>query len=170
MKALGFIFLWLAASGVIFAFAFRGKRDPLAPKAKKVLGRMPGSVRALVAVAAIGAVIATPILVTASANDRLPSGAGTYTTNSSAHIREGRQIFRGACASCHTLSAANARGVYGPNLDTQLAGGSTPSATALRVAAAIKNGGATGKQMPVGLLDGADAKTVSDYVAAVAGK
>ena len=44
-----------------------------------------------------------------------------------------RLIFRQTCSSCHTLSAANARGVYGPNLDVRLGGRTAdPKATALR--------------------------------------
>ena len=114
--------------------------------------------------------IGLPAAVLSKASDRLPSGAGTYTVPSSEAMIEGRDIFRSTCASCHAL-AANARGVYGPDLDEVLgAPGADPKATATRVEGAIKTGGVTGKQMPVGLLSGTDAKLVSDYIAEVAGK
>src|SRR4029079_5873550 len=112
-----------------------------------------------------------PAAVLAASNDRLPSGAGTFTLETSTSERDGRVIFRETCSSCHTLSAPNARGVYGPNLDVALgAPGSDPKAIASRSEGAIKTGAVTGKQMPVSLLEGADAALVSEYVAAVAGK
>ncbi|MFY9469857.1 MAG: c-type cytochrome [Solirubrobacterales bacterium] len=170
MKALLFVLIWVVAAFGVFGWAFRPKDKDAEPKARGPLGRMPGGARLLVAAAFAGAVIVTPILVTAAASDRLPSGVGTYTRDSSESLREGRVIFRETCASCHTLSAANARGVYGPSLDTLGLGAAEPDAAAARVEAAIKNGGASGKQMPRGLLAGSDARLVAQYIAAVAGK
>ena len=70
-----------------------------------------------------------------------------------------------------TPSAANARGVYGPNLDDRFGTpGADQNTNAAQIETAIKTGGATGKQMPKALLDGPDAKLVAQYVAAVAGR
>ena len=82
-----------------------------------------------------------------------------------------RATSRSTCSSCHAPLAANARGLFGPDSGEALgAAGADPKATATRVEGAIKTGGVTGKQMPVGLLSGTDAKLVSDYIAEVAGK
>ncbi|MBI5310439.1 MAG: cytochrome c [Actinobacteria bacterium] len=170
MQTTLFILAWAVAFFGVLAFAFygtRGNAEPAGGKAAKALGSVPGGVRVLIGLTAALALVLIPVLVTASASDRVPSGAGTYTLDSSESKREGREIFRQTCASCHTLSAANARGVYGPNLDTM---GLNADGSAQRIEAAIENGGVSGKQMPKLLLEGEDAKLVSEYVAAVAGK
>lgn len=165
MQTMLFILAWALAFFGVLAFAFYSTRG----KAQKqgALGSMPAGVRVLVGATAVLALVMIPVLVTATASDRVPSGAGTYTLDSTENEREGREIFRQTCAACHTLSAANARGVYGPNLDTL---GLDAEGSSARIEAAIENGGAAGTQMPKVLLEGEDAKLVSDYVAAVAGK
>jgi mono/diheme cytochrome c family protein len=75
----------------------------------------------------------------------------------------GRTLFARACATCHTLHAANAVGRVGPNLDVLR----PPKALILD---AIANGRARGMgQMPAGLYQGRDAEDVANFVAAVAG-
>lgn len=165
MQTTLFILAWVIAFFGVVAVAFYSTRSKA--EKKGALGSMPGGVRVLVGLTAALALVMIPVLVTASASDRVPSGAGTYTLDSTETEREGREIFRQTCASCHTLSAANARGVYGPNLDTM---GLDAEGSSARIEAAIKNGGASGTQMPKALLEGEDAKLVSEYVAAVAGK
>lgn len=169
MNALLFIVAWIFVALVVLVVPFVLSRDKDAqPKYK---GNIPGGGRIAVAAAAGLLIVGIPALVLDSSSDRIPSGAGTFTLSSTPDERSGRVIFRETCASCHTLEAANARGVYGPNLDEQLgAPGGDPAATAARVETAIKTGGVTGKQMPAGLLDGDDAKLVAQYIAAVAGK
>jgi mono/diheme cytochrome c family protein len=71
-------------------------------------------------------------------------------------------LFRDTCGSCHTLQAAGTEGAIGPDLDTL-----QPSRE--QVLAAIANGGTGTGTMPPGLLTGADADAVADYVAASAG-
>jgi mono/diheme cytochrome c family protein len=169
MKALLIVLIWVGLSIAILAAAFYLTR----PKAgePRFRGHFPGGVRILIGLAALFFVVGVPAIVLAASDDRLPSGAGTYTIGSSPADRQGRIIFRETCASCHTLSAANARGVYGPNLDDLLAPGvADPKSTSARVQGAIKLGGSTGKLMPVNLLEGNDAKLVSDYIAKVASK
>ena len=75
----------------------------------------------------------------------------------------GAALFTQDCASCHTLSAAGAKGTVGPNLD-QL----KPSAKV--VLAALHNGGAGSGTMPKDIVQGKDAQDVANYVAKVAGQ
>ncbi|MCZ4494965.1 MAG: cytochrome [Baekduia sp.] len=80
----------------------------------------------------------------------------------------GRTLFAKSCSTCHTLSASNAVGRVGPNLDDLLAGVQNRKAFVLD---AIKNGRSRGSgQMPAGLLVGTDASNVADYLSAVAGR
>ncbi len=74
-----------------------------------------------------------------------------------------RESFVSTCGSCHTLKDAGTTGRVGPDLDDL-----KPDTT--RVANAITKGGAGSGTMPPGLLTGADATAVADYVAKVAGR
>jgi mono/diheme cytochrome c family protein len=169
MKALLITLIWVGVALVVFFGAFYASRDE--DKKFTYKGKMPGGFKLVIALGAALLLIGIPAAVLSKTSDRMPSGSGTYTLNASTSEIDGRAIFRSTCASCHSLSAANARGVYGPDLDEVLGTpGADPKATAARVEGAIKTGGVTGKQMPVGLLSGEDAKLVSEYVAAVAGK
>ncbi|MGK2878655.1 MAG: hypothetical protein ACSLFF_08805 [Solirubrobacterales bacterium] len=169
MNALLFVLAWVLAALIVLIVAMYVTRDKDAKPSYK--GSLGGGAKAVVALGALFLVIGLPAAVLSKTSNRVPSGAGTYTLNSTVTERDGLEIFRSTCASCHSLSAANARGIYGPNLDAVLGTpGADPKATAARVAGAIKLGGVTGKQMPAELLSGEDSKLVSQYVAAVAGK
>ncbi|MFT4050092.1 MAG: c-type cytochrome [Solirubrobacterales bacterium] len=169
MKALIITFIWVGAALLVFFGAAYASRDKDSDYTYK--GKMPGGFKIVIALGAALLLIGIPAAVLTKTTDRMPSGAGTYTLNASTSQIDGRAIFRSTCASCHALSAANARGVYGPDLDKTLGTpGADPKTIAARVESAIKTGGATGKQMPVGLLSGEDAKLVSEYVGDVAGK
>jgi hypothetical protein len=163
-----FLFVGLGASVLFAAFYKSRSKEEKKPAYK---GSLDGGAKIAVALGLILLAVGIPAAVLSKTSDRVPSGAGTYTLNASTSEIDGRSIFRSTCASCHSLSAANAHGVYGPDLDTTLATpGADPKAIAARVESAIKTGGVTGKQMPVELLSGVDAKLVSEYVGAVAGK
>lgn len=108
--------------------------------------------------------VAVPALVIA---DREPAEGGTgplKNERASAEIEDGKEFFRQTCASCHTLAAANARGVTGPNLDQ------IGEMTVERVTTAIEVGGTGQKRMPAGLLEGEDAEAVGKYLEEVAGQ
>jgi cytochrome c553 len=108
--------------------------------------------------------LAVPALVIA---DREPAEGGTSPLQhekASDELEEGKELFRQTCATCHTLAAANARGVTGPDLDE------IGEMTEERVLTAIKVGGTGQKRMPAELLEGPDAEAVAKYVSAVAGK
>ena len=112
----------------------------------------------------VGLGLAVPALVIA---DREPAEGGTSALKNekaSDDLEDGKELFRQTCASCHTLAAANARGVTGPDLD------SIGEMTVERVTNAIRVGGTGQKRMPAALLEGDDAKSVAEYVSAVAGK
>lgn len=169
MNALLFVLVWVVAALAVLIVAMYVTRDKDAKPSYK--GSLDGGAKIAIALGALFLVVGLPAVVLSKTGNRVPSGAGTYTLNSTKTEREGAVIFRATCASCHSLSAANARGVYGPDLDVALGTpGADPKATAARVASAIKTGGVTGRQMPAGLLSGEDSKLVSAYVAAVAGK
>jgi mono/diheme cytochrome c family protein len=85
---------------------------------------------------------------------------------------EAKQLFQTNCGACHTLARAGTDGIVGPNLD-DLLGQGTPEANEQRVANAIQNGFNSGSfqgQMPAGILEGADADLVANFVARVAGQ
>ena len=112
----------------------------------------------------VGLGLAVPALVIAA---REPAEGGTpplQDQTASSDLEEGKELFRQTCASCHTLAAANARGVTGPDLDE------IGEMTEERVLTAIRVGGTGQKRMPAALLEGEDAETVARYVAAVAGE
>jgi mono/diheme cytochrome c family protein len=161
MEAGAFFLLWifLALAVVVFAIARTSKQTG------EYEARPPATrfTRIALLVIAAGVFVVLPIAVVSAADDRVPSGSGEYIQASAADEREGRMLFRETCASCHTLEAAQARGIYGPNLDT-LSGLTTE-----RVEAAIATGVGSGTKMPAGLLKGEQAKLVSEYVAEVAG-
>jgi mono/diheme cytochrome c family protein len=72
----------------------------------------------------------------------------------------GKTLFVQSCAACHTLADAGAKGIVGKNLDT-----TRPSASIVLKTLAVPP-----KNMPAGLLSGANARAVAAYVAAAAGR
>ena len=115
----------------------------------------------LVIVVAFGVGIPIAVIAANSDNQSKQSIGGVKLTASE---ENGRRVFAKNCSTCHTLSAANAVGKVGPNLD-QL------RPVAALTLDAIKNGRARGQgQMPAGLIDGQDAKHVAAFLAAAAGR
>ena len=78
-----------------------------------------------------------------------------------------KELFQTNCGACHTLARAGTDGIVGPNLD-DLLGQGTPEANKQRVQTAIENG--VEGRMPAGILQGANAEQVADFVARVAGQ
>lgn len=72
---------------------------------------------------------------------------------------DAKATFTTLCGGCHTLAAADTNGRIGPDLDDE-----RPSAD--EVVSAIERGPGS---MPANLLTGADARSVAEYVASVAG-
>jgi cytochrome c551 len=164
MEIVGFLAPWiLIGIGVLFV-AFSGGPG----KAREVyLTRGRTTFRILIPLLYIALGVAIPAVVIASRGTREGNAnalAQHKLRDQPAVIAKGRVLFQENCASCHTLSAANARGVTGPNLDK--IGKMTPE----RVLSAIKNGGTGQGRMPANLLQGDNAKAVAAYLAQVAGK
>lgn len=108
--------------------------------------------------------IAIPALVIVGREESVGATGSLATADLGADIEEGKNLFLENCSSCHSLDAANARGVTGPDLD-ELA-----PLEEDRVLAAIENGGTGEGRMPAGLLEGENAELVAAYVAEVAGR
>ena len=106
---------------------------------------------------------AVPVVVIASRGEAEGAVGKTRTATLSEKEKQGKELFRQTCWSCHTLAAAGAQGVTGPDLD-ELA----PDKE--RVLNAIKRGGTGDGRMPANLLEGEDAQDVALYVEKVAGQ
>jgi mono/diheme cytochrome c family protein len=120
--------------------------------------------RVLLPILYVGLGIAVPAIAIAGREEAAGSEGALATADLGPRFEEGKQLFRENCASCHTLNAANARGVTGPNLD-----GLSPLDEE-RVLNAINIGGTGDKRMPAGILEGEDAEAVAAYVSRVAGQ
>ena len=83
----------------------------------------------------------------------------------------GKQLFVSNCAPCHTLAAAGADGVVGPNLDQVLApgGNATYEGSYNRALSAITCGFGNGR-MPAGIIQGENAEEVAAFVGAYSGQ
>jgi cbb3-type cytochrome c oxidase subunit III len=109
----------------------------------------------------------------------LLAGCGTGGVAAKGDTRHGEQLFKSACAGCHTLGAAGAQGKTGPNLDEAFAamrssGRDThfdESTIRQVVADQIKYPAQrdVGPNMPANLVKGEDVDAVASYVAQVAG-
>jgi mono/diheme cytochrome c family protein len=81
--------------------------------------------------------------------------------------QQGLELFQINCGACHTMAAAGTDGMIGPNLDQLLGTGpksaETVKGNTLRVLTAIQNG--RGGRMPKGILQGAQARMVAQFVA-----
>ncbi len=137
----------------------RGARDALHTQTER--GRRFSTVVLPILLVVLGAAFPVWVLVDNSESKDRDGPGGTKLTAGEA---EGRELFARNCSTCHVLSAANAVGKVGPNLD-QLR---PPKNLSLD---AIAKGRARGQgQMPAELLDGEDAVNVAEYVARVAGR
>src|SRR3954451_9291647 len=86
--------------------------------------------------------VAVPTIVLANGDAGLGSGGALSDKKASANLDRGHDLFRQACWSCHTLKAAGATGVTGPNLDD------IGPVSKQRVLSAIKVGGTGQGRMP----------------------
>ncbi len=153
---------WVVLGAAVLLVALRG--GPAGVRATlHTEGRTGTRVRlAVIAVVFFGG-LAVPLAVSVS-NGAHKARTGPAGLTLTASQTAGRTLFATRCATCHTLHAARAVGRVGPNLDILR----PPAALVLD---AIANGRARGKgQMPALLYEGADAKNVADFVAAVAGR
>ena len=108
--------------------------------------------------------LAVPALIIAASDESEGGTPPLQHEEASSEAVEGKELFRQTCTACHTLAAANARGVTGPNLDE------IGEMTEERVLTAIEVGGTGQKRMPEKLLEGENAEAVAKYVSTVAGQ
>jgi cytochrome c5 len=134
----------------------RGVRDTLEAGRRKPMRATEFGLVALV----IAFGLAVPAVILTS--DQASAGPGGVKLSKS--LTHGREVFHLKCSQCHQLKDAGAVGRVGPNLDELRP---KPALTL----DAIKNGRARGQgQMPIGIIDGEDAKDVANYVDKVAGR
>ena len=159
-----FVLAFLAIGLSVVLAAMRSGRPPAGSRPETRGTRRAWSLGIGLVILVVG--IGLPLLVLISnGEDHAKRGAGGVDLTASQTT--GRQLFAEKCSTCHTLSGSNAVGRVGPNLDT-LNGGNLKPAFVLD---AIEKGRARGAgQMPAGLLYGAEAKDVANYVSTVAGR
>jgi mono/diheme cytochrome c family protein len=159
-----FVLVFLAIGLSVVLAAMRSGRPPAGSKPESRASRRAWAVG--IAVVILGLGLAVPALVLVDNGDNHASEAAGGVKLNAAETN-GRHLFARNCATCHTLAASHAVGRVGPNLDT-LNGGNLQPAFVLD---AIQNGRGRGRgQMPAGLLFGAEAKDVAEYVSTVAGR
>ena len=162
MAALLFIGIWvLLGLSVVFMAMTGGPRG-----ARRALYGPGKGVRRTTAIVVtivfVGMGIAVPAAVIAGNEDDDQAGRARIDLN--ANQERGRELFGEVCQQCHTLAAAHAIGVVGPDLDKL----KPPKSLVLD---AVLNGRTRGAgTMPAGLYTGKDAQDVADFVAAVAGR
>jgi cytochrome c553 len=145
--AVAFVAFWGGPSGARQAYLTRGRRG----------------FRIAIPILYVLLGIAVPAIVLANGGASLGSGGSLSKEEATGDLAHGRNLFRQACWSCHTLQAAGARGVTGPNLDE------IGQVSKQRVLNAIRIGGTGDGRMPANLYQGKDAEAVADYVSSVAG-
>src|SRR3954454_8383504 len=146
--AVAYIAFWGGPSGARQAYLTRGRRG----------------FRIAIVVLYVGLGIAVPALVLANGNAAKGEGGSLAKQNPNSDFNKGKELFRNTCWSCHTLKAAGAQGVTGPNLDQ------IGAVSEQRVLNAIKTGGAGPARMPPMLQTGDNAKAIALYVSQVAGR
>lgn len=146
--AVAYVAFWGGPGGARHAYLTRGRRG----------------FRIVIPILYVALGIAVPAIVLANGEAGQGSGGALANKEGSAEFKRGSTLFREACWSCHTLKAAGARGVTGPNLDD------IGLVSKQRVLNAIKIGGTGDGRMPAGLYQGKDAAAVADYVSTVAGR
>ena len=176
MATAAFVIAFLAIGAAVAFVAFSGGPSQ-AREAYLTKGRRGFRIAIPIIYIALG--IAVPALVLAD-RDGAEGSSGTLASkhDSDQDFNQGKILFRENCWSCHTLKAAGAHGVTGPNLDE--IGAVSPS----RVVSAIRIGGTGDGRMPAGLAprrvrqaalpragaDWTEAEQVAAYVSQVAGK
>ena len=157
MELVLFLAPWvLLGVGVLF-IAFSG--NP-AKSRRRYFRRAPRAFKIAMPLLFVVGGIAAPAIVIVDRDKAL----GDTGPRASKEQARGAELFKATCASCHSLAAANARGVTGPNLDE------LGVLEEKRVLEAIRVGGTGNYRMPAGLLEDEDAVAVAKYVSEVAGK
>jgi mono/diheme cytochrome c family protein len=159
-----FLAFWVVVGLVLFFIAVRGgpRGARAALQSQSRAGRRTAAVLFTAFYLGVGVVV--PVLILVGNEDSADARVGGSTIELTKQEEDGRAIFGTACASCHTLAAADADGKVGPNLDQMR----PPEALVLD---AVERGRMRGSgTMPADIVQGEDAQDVSAFVAAVAGR
>jgi hypothetical protein len=152
------VILGLGTFFIAITGGLKGARSTLQSKSRS--GSRLASLTLLIIYAGFGLAIPITLLTGNHANASNQFDGVKLTASD----KQGRILFGQHCATCHTLSAANATGKVGPNLDVL----QPPKALVLTT---IQNGLSVGAgTMPQGLVVGKDANDVANFVSTVAGK
>jgi hypothetical protein len=161
MELLAFIVPFVLLGGAVLFVAFSGSPGQAR---EAYLTRGNTAFKLIVPVAFVVLGVGIPALVLANRGEA-EGGTGSLRSEHMATAEaNGKLLFRQRCSSCHTLSAVNARGVTGPNLDR------VGELNKKRVLTAIRVGGTGQGRMPKQLLTGPDADDVAEYLSKVAGR
>lgn len=159
MKIALFVAFWVVLIAGLVVLAVRWERQR-----SKVTGAGsagPPGFWVAVILALLGLGVATPALAVVLTTDAQRRAPDVPLTDAQ---RDGRTLFAVSCANCHTLEAAHAVGRAGPDLDRL-------RPPAVLVLDAVEHGRARGNgRMPSGLLSDREARSVADFVVAVAGR
>src|SRR4051794_6661431 len=161
MAVAAFVIGFLALGAIVAYVAFWGGPGG-AREAYLTRGRR--GFRIAIPIIYIGLGIAVPLLVLANGNSAKGEGGSLASQTGNHEFNMGKNLFRQSCWSCHTLKAAGAQGVTGPNLDD------IGAVSEQRVLNAIRIGGTGDGRMPPLLQTGDNAKAIAYYVAQVAGR
>src|SRR3954447_24795397 len=161
MAVAAFVIAFLAVGSAVAFVAFSG--GPSQAR-QAYLTRGGRGFRVVLPLIYIACGLAVPALVIAARQGAEGSTGQLADQRGSKEFSRGKLLFRQTCWSCHTLQAAGAKGVTGPNLDE------IGTVSKQRVLNAIDVGGTGQGRMPADLSQGQDAEKVAAYVAAVAGR
>src|SRR3954467_10483296 len=114
MATAAFVIAFLALGAAVAFVAFSGGPSQ-AREAYLTKGRR--GFRIAIPIIYVGLGIAVPALVLANSESKEGSQGPLRSKQGSHDFSEGKKLFRENCWSCHTLKAAGAKGVTGPNLD-----------------------------------------------------
>jgi cytochrome c2 len=170
-----FILLWVLVAFGLFFVAVRGglggARQALQGQAHRT--QQMWGVMFIVIFIGFGVVIPVAILTGNHSNASAQVGGLKLTAGE----KQGRELFGQRCSMCHTLSAANAIGKVGPNLDQIQPSDSLVLHTiqngCLQNASSASNSNETCLgygTMPADVIQGKQAQEVAAFVARVAGK
>src|SRR5918995_4540457 len=107
---IGFLALGAAVAFVAFFGGPSGAREAY-------LTRGPRWFRVVIPIIYVALGIAVPAVVIADRQEAKGAQGPLREAKGNAEFEEGKTLFRQACWTCHTLKAANAHGITGPNLD-----------------------------------------------------
>jgi mono/diheme cytochrome c family protein len=163
LATLIFIGVWIVVAVAVFILAMRrnAQADRPGPRSRR-RGRFHPAMIAAVVASFVGFGVVLPAIgFIGAADNPTTARAGIELSEDE---REGREIFGENCARCHTLVAAKAAGLTGPNLDEMR----PPRELTVD---AVVNGRQRGRgTMPADLVNEPEAEKVGAFIDKVAGR